>query len=224
MLKPSPFIFIIDVETSGFCPIKNDVITLGLEVVDGALNTVDSLYLKMKPDIYKWMNEESVATEVHRITLREMMLHPERRDSLIELLHFLKKYKCPKNTPRPLFYHALKGFDYLFLEWAFRKENLQYSLWKIFDFPQSHSTVLLGRSLGYEGNSLKEWSKRIGKSNFNHHNALDDALMCGNILRHILKVHFNSDVDELFKHLGKVKTNDLQKVQEKEEPSGFLNL
>lgn len=216
--------FVIDVETNGFHPIKNDVITLGLEVVDGALNTIDSFYLKMKPDIFKWMNDDNIGFEVHKITLAEMACFPERRESLIELLHFLKKYKCPHNSTRPLFYHALNGFDYLFLEWAFRKEEMQYSLWKIFDFPHSHSTILLGRSLGYEGNSLKEWSKRIGKEKFNHHNALDDALMCGNILRYINKTHFNNDVDELFKHLERVKANDLQKVQEKEVSTGFFNL
>lgn len=219
----SPFIFIIDLETTGFCPIKNDVITLGLEVVDGALNTVDSLYLKMKPDIYKGVNEDNVATEVHGFTLAEMACFPDRRSSLIELLHFLKKYKCPHNSTRPMIYHALKGFDYLFLEWAFRKEDMQYSMWKIFDFPHAHSTVLLGRSLGYEGNSLKVWAERINQT-FNHHNALDDAFMCGKILKYIAKNHFNNVVEELFKYLWKVKNNDLQKVQEKEEPTGFFNL
>ena len=218
------YAFIIDLETSGLSPIMNDVISLGLAVVDSTLNTIDSHYLKMKPDIYKGVNESNVATEVHGFTLAEMACFPDRRESLIELLHFLKKYKCPHNSTRPLFYHALNGFDYLFLEWAFRKENMQYSMWKIFDFPHAHSTILLGRSLGYEGNSLKEWSKRIGKEKFNHHNALDDAFMCGNILRYINKAHFNNDVEELFKHLWKVKNNDLQKVQEKEEPTGFFNL
>lgn len=219
----APFSFVIDFETSGFCPIRNDIISMGLIVLDDKLKVIDTIYLKFKPDLYKGMTEENVATHVHGFTLSEMLFFPERRKSLIELLHFLKKYKCPSNSTRPLFYHALKGFDYLFLEWAFRKEDLVYTMWKVFDFPTSHSTVLLARSLGYEGNKLDQWASRMSED-FNHHNALDDAMMCAKLLQYILKNHFNNEVELLFEHLRKVKEDDLQKVPEKEEPSGFLNL
>jgi DNA polymerase III epsilon subunit-like protein len=136
---------------------------------------------------------------------------------------FLVKYLCSSHTPRPLFYHAIKGFDYLFLDWFFRKENLEYSLYKIFTFPTSHSTVLLARSLGYEGNKLDQWAQRLSET-FEHHNALDDAMMCAKLLQYTLKNHFNNDVELLFEQLRKVKENDLQKVQKKEESSGFFNL
>lgn len=222
-MKIAPYSFVIDFETTGFCPIRNDIISMGLVVVDDKLKVIDTLYLKFKPDIYKWMNEDNVATNVHGFKLSEMVFFPERRVSLIQLLNFLKKYKCPLNNTRPLFYHALNGFDYLFLEWAFRKEDLNYSLWKVFDYPTSHSTVLLARSLGYEGNKLDQWASRLNEK-FNHHDALDDAMMCAKLIQYINKNHFNNDVEMLFEQLRKVKENDLQKVQEKKEPAGFFNI
>jgi DNA polymerase III epsilon subunit-like protein len=215
--------FVIDIESTGFCPIRNDIISIGLVVLDDKLQVIDTFYEKAKPDVYKWMTEDTVATHVHGFTLSEMLFFPDRMVTIKKLMIFLVKYLCSSHTPRPLFYHAIKGFDYLFLDWFFRKENLEYSLYKIFTFPTSHSTVLLARSLGYEANKLDQWASRLGES-FNHHNALDDAMMCAKLLQYTLKNHFNNDVELLFEQLRKVKENDLQKVQKKEESSGFFNL
>lgn len=219
----SKYSFVVDCETTGLCPIRNDLISIGIVVLDDKLKEIDSFYAKAKPDLYKWMNEGSVATHVHGFALSEMLFFPERIVMIKSMMNFLVKYLDPSHTPRPLFYHALHGFDYLFIDWIFRKENLEYSLYKIFTFPTSHSTVLLARSLGYEGNKLDQWASRLSE-NFHHHNALDDANMCAKILQYILKNHFNNDVELLFEHLRKVKENDLQKVQEKEECSGFFDL
>lgn len=215
--------FVIDIESTGFCPIRNDIISIGVVVLNDKLSVIDSFYDKARPDTYKWMNEDNVATHVHGFKLSEMMFFPERFTTIKRLMNFLVKYLCPSHTPRPLFYHATKGFDYLFVEWFFRKENLEYSLYKIFTHPTSYSTVLLARSLGYEGNKLDQWASRLSES-FHHHNALDDANMCAKILQYILKNHFNNEVELLFEQLRKVKENDLQKMQEKEEHTGFLNL
>lgn len=209
----SMYYFAVDIESTGFCPMRDSVISLGLVVLDDTLNVIDTAYLKFKPELYKQHTEDNVATHVHGFKLSEMIFFPERRDQIINLMKFLKKYKCPLHNTRPLFYHALKGFDYLFIEWLFRKENLEYSLWKVFDFPNTYSTVLLGRSLGYDGNSLDKWAVRMNEK-FNHHNALDDAMMCVKILQYALKNHFNNDVDLFFKHLQRMKTNDRDRVQE----------
>lgn len=219
----SNYSFIADVETSGFCPIRNDVVSIGLIVVDSQLKEVDHIYLKVRPEINKYTRADDVATHVHGFTLNEMAFFPERRESIVKLMNFLKPFKNEINTPRPFFYHATNAFDYLFLEWFFRKEDLQYSLWKIIDHRSSHSTVLLARSLGYEKNKLDQWALRMGEV-FNHHNALEDAKMCAKILLHILKSNFNNDVEALFDHLGRVKDNDLQKVQEEKNNTGFFNL
>jgi DNA polymerase III epsilon subunit-like protein len=217
------YLFSLDLETTGFCPIRNDVISIGLIVLDSQLKEIESIYLKVRPDHYAWMSDDNVATHVHGFKLSEMLFFEERRSVIVKLMNFLKPFKHEINLPRPLFYHATNAFDYLFLEWFFRKENLQYSFWKIFNHQSSHSTVLLTRSLGFEGNKLNQWADRLSVS-FNHHNALDDARMCAKILQYILKNNFNNDVENLFFHLSKVKDNDLQKVQEKEKPSGFFNL
>jgi len=223
MLKDK-YSFVADIESTGFCPIRNDIITLGCYVVDDKLKVIDHIYLKFKPDFFKWMNEDNVATHIHKITLEEMAFHPERRESVIKLMQFMKKYICPSHNTRPLFFHATQNFDYQFLEWLFRKEDLQYSLWKILGIDKAYSTVLLGRSLGYEGNKLNEWAVRMGEVNFNHHNALDDALMCVKILQYILKNNFNNSVDKLFLHLEKMKDDDLQKMQSKQDRGNVFDL
>ena len=218
--------FVIDIESTGFCPIRNDIISIGIVVLDDKLKVIDTFYEKAKPDFYKWMNEDTVASHVHGFTLSEMLFFPDRITTIKSLMNFLVKYLCPSHTPRPLFYHAIKGFDYLFMEWFFRKENLEYSLYKIFTFPTSHSTVLLARSLGYDGNSLDKWAVRMNEK-FNHHNALDDAMMCVKILQYALKNHFNNDVDLFFKHLQRMKTNDrdrVQEVQTEENAIGLFNI
>lgn len=226
MKKISEYSFAIDVETLGLCPMRDSVISLGLVVLDDTLKVIDTTYLKVRPELYKQHTEDNVATHVHGFKLNEMIFFPERRDQILNLMRFLKKYLCPLHNTRPLFYHALKGFDYLFLEWLFRKENLEYSLWKVFDHPNTYSTVLLGRSLGYEGNSLDKWAMRMNE-NFNHHNALDDAKMCVKILQYALKNHFNNDVELFFEHLQRMKTDDryrVQEVQTKENAIGLFNV
>jgi DNA polymerase III epsilon subunit-like protein len=196
--------FIADIESSGFCPIRNDVISLGLIVADQSLNKVDEIYLKFRPDIYKGVSGENVASHVHGFLLSEMVLFPDRRDSLIDLLMFLKKYKDKDNHPQPFLFHALKGFDYFFLEWCFRKENAEYSFYKVFDMKKIYSSIELARSLNYQGNKLSEWASRLNLK-FNHHNALSDADMCLNVFKFILINNFNGNIDDMFNHLKRVK-------------------
>lgn len=212
----SPYSFVIDYETTGFDAIRNDGITLGVDVLNHNLESIDQAYFKFKPDLYRWMNEDNVAAHIHKFSLKEMLFFPERRDGLIGLMKFLLPYKCPKNLPRPLFYHSdNKHFDYRFLEWAFRKENLEYSLWKIFQLQNSHPIITLGRSLGYEKNSLEVWGERLGET-FNHHNALSDAKMSSKVIRYILNNNFQGNVESFFEHLSKGKNQDDKTKSEKE--------
>lgn len=224
-----PFSFVIDYETTGFDAIRNDGITLGVVVLDHQLNQIDEGYFEFKPDLISGMNEENVATDIHKITLKEMLFFQDRREGLIQLMKFLAPYKCALNNPRPLFFHSdNRKFDYQFLEWAFRKEDLQYSLWKIFDAKNSFGTVALCRELGYEGNRLDAWGVRLGET-FNHHNAMADAKICHKIIKYILENNFQGNVEKFFEHLNKEKDNDIKKdkVQEVQSSTGewsFLNL
>lgn len=220
-------LFVIDLETTGFNAIKNDAITLGLLVLNDELKEIDSIYLKFKPTFYKWMDNTNIASDVHGFTLSDLVLFPERRDSLVTLLNFLAKYKTPDNKQLKLFYHAKNSFDYLFLEWLFRKEELHFSLWKVFNHQNSHSTIDICEKLKYEENSLKKWGKRL-KIVFDHHNALADARVCAEIIRHIVFKDLNGSLEELIRIAenkeDKGGRKEVQVVPEKEEHRTIFDL
>ena len=119
----------LDVESVGFCPIRNDVISLACIVTDRDLCIVGEFYETAKPDFNKYYSED--AEKIHGFRQRGMYNFQSRRSLCVNLLKFLKPFKSDINVPNLFIQHALRQFDYMFVEWMFRKENLQYSMWKV---------------------------------------------------------------------------------------------
>lgn len=184
MSKESEFYIFSDCETTGFDPVRNDMISVSLIVTDSNHNIIDKYYDEIKPDFNKFYSEE--AEKIHGFTKRDMKNFKPRKEACIDMLKFLKPFKDKNNTPRPFVFHALRNFDYQFLNWAFRKEELQYSLWKIIEGGNIFSTIEMARKAGYKDNKLNTWAKRLGVD-FSHHLAEDDAKMCLNLYKHLIK-------------------------------------
>ena len=164
-----------DVETTGFDPIRNDVVSVALIVTDRNLNKISEFYETARPEFNKFY--DAGAEAVHGITKKEMQTFQSQERLCKSILKFLSPYKDNDNFPQLFVSHCLKSFDYRFLEWCFRKQNLQYSMWKIIRDDFQRSTILEGRRKGFKGNRLDEWAKRIG-FNLHHHHALSDTACC----------------------------------------------
>jgi len=182
--------FICDAEFTGLDPIRNDLLEVCILVADKNYNLIDSFYSQVRPELINDVTWESEAQQVHGISKRKAKTFPRRRDFCISLLWFLKPYLNSENIfvchalPEKFFdkrrgQMSWRFIDYYFLEWAFRKENLQWSFWKIFSCDKLISTIQLARkhSGEYRGHSLDKWVKVIN-FDLNHHTAESDAMAC----------------------------------------------
>ena len=173
-----------DVETSGFDPIRNDVISLALVVTDRELNVKGEFYETAKPEFNKFYSEE--AEKIHGFRQRDMYKFQSRRQLCENLLKFLKPFKSDINVPNLFIQHALGQFDYMFVEWMFRKENLQYSMWKVLRQDYQRSTIIEARKQGYKNNKLNEWADRIG-FDLDHHSAQSDVACTVEVDKYLLR-------------------------------------
>lgn len=163
--------FFSDVETTGFDPIRNDIVSLAMIVTDREFNPVGEFYETCRPEFNKFYSED--AEKVHGFNRSQLESFQHPRKLCIKLLNFLAPYRTPGKF-HPYIYHAFKYFDYRFSEWAFRKNELHWSWFKMFDERFTQSTLSMARNAGYTGNKLNQWAERIGFE-LEHHNALSDT-------------------------------------------------
>lgn len=172
----------VDVETSGFKTWWHDVITIGLAVYENESQApIATFYDKCRPWMPANFNPESKIA--HGFDLEDTLRWQEPRSMSVGILHFLKEFK-PRIGYIPFLYHAQNNFDFFFVQNLFIKSELQFSFYKIFNEQHTISTLIEARYAGYQGNDLKSWAARLNMT-FNHHNALDDALMCGAIYNYL---------------------------------------
>jgi DNA polymerase III epsilon subunit-like protein len=207
------FTFYVDLETSGGDPIRNDVIEICCLVTRrGEFEVIDKFHSYVRPEQINSVTWSQRAQEVHGITPAQAMTFPERRKVAIDFLNFLVPYKHEENFAQLFVCHAMAQsffdqkenetkwgmFDFNFLDWLFRKEKLNYSLYKVFNPTYLLSTIWLAQKLGYgndqlyidgvpqytksgrpkkEGNGLAIWSKRAGFE-LEHHKAESDTFGC----------------------------------------------
>jgi len=203
MASKPRFKVVIDVETSGGCPIRNGVISACVLIVDEHCNVIDEFVRNVcPPDLTaKWWDLE--AQGIHGITFEQVQGFISNEQFCYELLCFLGKYKS--DLPFDLICHAnpsgwwdrekndwkiIKWFDYFFLEWCFRKakflngDEMVWTMFKVLSPTQLISTVQMGKEAGHRSNNLKVWSERLG-FNLQHHDPTSDAYCCLAIYRHL---------------------------------------
>jgi len=171
------YLFFCDVETTGFDPIRNDIVSVAMVVTDKNMNWEGEFYQTLRPEFNKFYSAE--AEKIHGFNKKQMLEFPHPRKTLIELLKFLNRWRSPGQW-HPFIFHALRGFDFKFLEWAFRKQELHWSFFKMFDERFTQSTISMARSAGYSGNKLNEWADRLDFG-LDHHNALSDTKCCAEV-------------------------------------------
>jgi DNA polymerase III epsilon subunit-like protein len=173
--------FFSDVETTGFDPIRNDIISLCLIVTDREFNRVGMFYETCRPEFNKFYSVE--AEKIHGFNRSQLESFQPRRKLAINLLKFLAPFRTPGKF-HPYIYHALKYFDFRFTDWMYRKENLQWSFYKMFDERFTQSTITMARNMGYSPNKLNDWADRIG-FDLNHHDAQSDTECLVEVYKHL---------------------------------------
>jgi DNA polymerase III epsilon subunit-like protein len=174
----------IDVETTGFKPFWHDVITIGIAVFEDNEDTpIATFYDGCRP--FNPANFDEGSIVAHGFTLKETLEWQSVRQLALKVLHFLKEFYRP-NQYFPFLYHAQNNFDYMHTQSLFINAELQFSFYKAFKESETRSTLLEARKLGYVGNKLDQWANRLNRQ-FVHHNALDDAIMCGMVDNYLIK-------------------------------------
>lgn len=165
----------IDVETTGFCHWRNDIIAIAIIVTDQSFHQKAEFYETARPSFDKYYSKD--AEKIHGFSKAELLTFQEPRKLCINILKFLVPFKHEMNYPNIFVQHALRQFDYLFTETLFRKNELEFSWWKVAAQDKQESTILKGRKAGYKKNKLDEWAKRLDLD-LDHHNALSDTRAC----------------------------------------------
>jgi len=211
--------FIVDLETSGNCPIKNGVISFCLIVCNKYLTPIDEFFSYVRPPDLSPLTWSIETEKYHKKSIAEVMTYKPNDQFCYELLCFLAKYKNPSNWPMPFICHASPNgmpklnkfgrpdgsfeihpwFDYYFLEWCFRKarfqnsEEMVWAFWKVFNSSNLISTVQMGRETGHKTNKLSDWAARV-EFKLNHHDPRSDAYCCLKVYDHLRKIKNNDFV------------------------------
>lgn len=194
--------FVCDVETTGLDPIRNDIIEICLLAINEKYEVLGEFHRHIAPEMINEITWDKEAQGVHGYTPEEAMGFMPRRRFCIELLNFLLPFKNEDNTAREFICHALPDrffdkkrntmswphIDYHFLEWAFRKEELQWSFWKVFAHEKIVSTIKLAREYSGEhrGHKLDRWASHIG-FNLDHHKAQSDTYACLELYKYFME-------------------------------------
>ena len=189
-------ILLIDLETTGFSPISNDLIT-GAFLIHKDGEPKAGLDLKSKPIFWENINQQ--ATEVHGITTSELLNYPDIHKAFNLLISFFKANKV--NKLKPIIAGHNVAFDIRMLNSFWAKAKLEeprnitsqlvdelsnLKLWVYTD--EIYDTKILANFVHSNGIfSFKD--DRTGKKNlklshiceklsiiYNSHNALDDIL------------------------------------------------
>jgi len=164
-----------DVETTGLCPIKNDTISIALIMSDLKHNILDKMYTTIQP--VNWNHITKEAEAVHGFSERQLRDFPHPFNECINILKFLAPFRQPYNSPLRFIYHARNPFDWNFIDWLFRKQDMQYSLYKIFDPLNLDSTIKMAKQAGHKKASL-DYLANVYNIKLEHHNAESDTLAC----------------------------------------------
>lgn len=173
-----------DCEFTCFDKLGGDILSTGLVEVYEDFTLGREAEFFSKPESSKYFTEG--AQEKHGISLFKAMTFPERRQSCLAILHWLKPI-LPM-FPLKFVYHGSGGLDHKWLQMHFDKEDLKASFLKAFPESKVESTMTLAREKLKQLPNLKlpTLAAHYGVE-MDHHKALADARATAQIYCKIMK-------------------------------------
>ena len=192
------YIFVTDIETTGFSPKKNDIIELAGIIVKkngDDFELIDSFSENCRP--YSRSTWTVGAEMIHKIGIHEAFSFQHPRKMLINFLKFLLPYKHSDNLPLLFVCHAKNKFDYKFIKEAFEKEMLVSSFNKVFSEKKYESTIDIAQkyksALGVENLKLPTLAEYFDIK-LNHHEATSDANACLEIYKKLKNMGYQTEL------------------------------
>lgn len=165
---PAKYAF-IDVETSGFDSIRNQVLTLACYVTDGEYNILGEHHGKFRPEGKKDIVWSTGAEEIHGISWEEALKFPTIQESSEAFCNFLKRFGdlifVAHNMP----------YDRRMLKGTLSRYDNHFDQYRT--FIEYEDTVKLVKKSGLvssKSKSLGAICKELGIEH-NHHDAKSDA-------------------------------------------------
>lgn len=184
MQEKKDYKIFVDTETTGFPEqggwLGNDLLTWSGIITDKDLNIIKKTTLYSRPtNNYTWSD---AAEEVHGISYFEAMNFPKQRQTVINIMEFIKDFRGNIEWVE----HSLNWIDWLFTFGLFYKHDLDEKFNLSFSSSYRFSTIKMARDLGYKKNKLDEWAKRLNIE-LVHHNSESDAMACYETYKYLVK-------------------------------------
>lgn len=175
----------IDCEFTGFDMMGCDLLSIGAVEIYKDLTLGREFQAYLRPESSKYFTDDSV--KVHGISYFKALTFPNRRESLIAFMHWLKPLMNSFKL-KTLFWGSW-GFDLRWIETTMRKEDLVDSFYKAFDTENNINVYSLAKDKlkhidsedGEKGKYKLSNVARYYDIDLNHHEALSDARACAQI-------------------------------------------
>lgn len=176
---------ICDLESTGFCPMRNDILTLGCILADDDLNIVDQREFKTRPINWDYWGED--AEKIHGITREESRDYPVSGVACRDFINYVpddSTFVCHANPRKS----SVDLFDYMFIfHWCYVNE-CHFELYRRLPQDKIISTIERRREdarMKYEikDQKLSTWMDRLNIDKSLHHSSLFDAYVCLEVLK-----------------------------------------
>lgn len=173
-----------DTEFTSFDKVGGDILATGLVEILEDLTLGREQVFYSAPTSAKYFTEG--ARKIHGFSYFKAQTFPLRRESCISMLQWLKPLM--PLFPLSFVYHGTGRLDHSWLQWHFRKEDLDQSFNKAFPEAQVESTLSMARNhlKQLESHKLNVLADFYGIK-LDHHDALSDARACAQIYCNIKK-------------------------------------
>ena len=165
-----------DTEFTHFDKIAGDILDIGLVEILEDYTLGREFQTFSRPTSPKFFTQ--AAQEVHGISYFKAMTFPERRDSCMAVMNWLKPRL--EQFPLAFVYHGQGGLDHKWMQEHFRKEDLVNSWYKVFPEHLVESTLTMARKKlkHLDNHKLKTVTEYYNSPIIDAHTALPDARGC----------------------------------------------
>jgi DNA polymerase III alpha subunit (gram-positive type) len=159
----------IDTETTGFDPLRNQVLTLACYVTDESYNILGEHYGEFRPDGKREIVWSEGAEKVHGVSWQQSQAFKDAKEAGEDLLNFLEAF------PSLTFIAHNMPFDRRMLRGTLSRNDQHFRFYKC--FPRFMDTIPLVKATGLTSSKSKSLGAICSELciEHNHHDARSDA-------------------------------------------------